>query len=322
MISLGRRPRRPLDHLADRGVLLSDLLALLFAQRVDVQEQRLLDLGRVEQVAQALRRHAGVVGQDDRRPQHRGVVRAGQDGPGVEALAAGELLRPRPLRVQRRDEAPAAHLGDDVGGHQARPQHLVSVQLGRPGPQRGRVVDAEAHPREPVAQGLDAHPHAPGDRLLSRERELLATAFAQLGERGGGELDPARRRLVALALGGQERERARQLGVGAGLDQTVHPQVVEGRRAGLGVGGRVDDPERGRGRVLGRPRRVGVERVALVEQGVEQALERLLHQPASGSRASSSSATVASKVGSARAVFTRSTRSIVALSSGIQPRKG
>ena len=46
---------------------------------------------------------------------------------------------------------------------------------------------------------------------------------------------------------------------------------------GLRVGRRVDDPERGRRRVLGRARRVGVQGVALVEQRAQELLERGIH---------------------------------------------
>ena len=71
----------------------------------------------------------------------------------------------------------------------------------------------------------------------------------------------------------------------AGLEHELHPRAVERvRRAGR-VDRRVDDPERRRRRVLGRARRVRVQRVALVEQRGEQALD-----------AHSSSRTVSSNV--------------------------
>ena len=64
---LRRAGRRASEHLPHRGVLSADLLPLPVAQRVDVQQQRLLDLGVVEQVAPALGGELGVVGQHDGR---------------------------------------------------------------------------------------------------------------------------------------------------------------------------------------------------------------------------------------------------------------
>ena len=78
-----------------------------------------------------------------------------------------------------------------------------------------------------------------------------------------------------------------------------------------GVRRRVDDAERSRSRVLRRTGCVRVERVALVEQG----LDELVH-------GSSSSATHASSVGSARFAFSRWSARSVCSRSAIQPVLG
>ena len=133
------------------------------------------------------------------------------------------------------------------------------------------------------------------------------------------ELEPPLDRPVALARGLQEADRRAHLGLGLGGEHAFEPQVVEGRRHALGVGGRVDDPERGRGRVLGRPGRVRVQRVALVEERGDQPLELLAHPQPSPSLASSSS-TTASKVGRPRSTLRRCSAASVRLSTGTQAR--
>ena len=79
------------------------------------------------------------------------------------------------------------------------------------------------------------------------------------------EVDPVR-------LPGHEAVHARREPLGPDRDALqLHP-LVRVRAAG-GVGGRVHDPERRRRRVLRRARRVGVELVALPEQGVDELVE-------------------------------------------------
>ena len=70
MMSSGVARDRALDHRAHRRVGLLELGALAVAERQHVQQQRLLDLGRVEQAAAALGRELRVVGQHDRRAEH------------------------------------------------------------------------------------------------------------------------------------------------------------------------------------------------------------------------------------------------------------
>ena len=92
---LRRRPRRALEHLPHRRVLRGRRLALLVREREHVDQQRLLDLGRVEQAALALGRDLRVVGEHDRGAEHRVVLRRGEHRPRVDLLAA---RRPRAAR--------------------------------------------------------------------------------------------------------------------------------------------------------------------------------------------------------------------------------
>jgi len=64
-----------LDHLLDgRIALLLDVGALTVAQRLDVENERLLDLRVVEEVAEALRGELGVLGKRDGCTEHGPVT--------------------------------------------------------------------------------------------------------------------------------------------------------------------------------------------------------------------------------------------------------
>ena len=260
---LGRGGRRPLDHRPHRGVLLGDRRPLAVAERLDVQQQRLLDLRRVEQVAAALGREPRMVGQHDGGAEHRVVLGAREHRPGVDALAAA---------VDRRAEAPAGRPHHDVGGEQA------GRERGGPRPPPGRRTRS-CCARRPA-------PRSPSTR--SRARPSSPSKSNGCGLTRLGELDPALDRLVALAAGLQEAHGGATRGAGP---SSAHSSRRWSKVAGLpaGVGRRVDDPERRRRGVLGGARRVGVERVALVEQRLHQLVEVRGHE-----RPSSSSATVSS----------------------------
>ena len=122
------------------GSLLGDLVALVVAEREHVQQQRLLDLGGVEQVAAALGRDLRVVGQDDRRAEHRVVGGRGEHREGVDVGARHDRRRGVLGRRDRRHEAPAggaAH--DDVRREQRAAQRRGAVE---PVGDLGRVVHA------------------------------------------------------------------------------------------------------------------------------------------------------------------------------------
>ena len=103
----------------------------------------------------------------------------------------------------------------------------------------------------------------PSSRTAASKPNSWCPAFrVEVRNTGRGYLDPALDSLVPLTFGLKEPDLPAQHRVARRLDDALHPQQVEGRVAALGVRGRVHDPERGRGRVLGRARRVGIERVA------------------------------------------------------------
>jgi hypothetical protein len=113
--------------------------ALAIAERVHVQEQRLLDLGAVEQAAAALGRDLRVVGEHDRGPEQDVVLRGREHRPCVHTRARA---------LQGRDEAPAPHAQDRVRGQQRPAQRAGAIQVaGRVGavldPKRDPLADVE-----------------------------------------------------------------------------------------------------------------------------------------------------------------------------------
>ena len=272
---LGGRRRRALDHLAHSGVLLRDLLALGVAQRVHVEQQRLLDLRVVEEIPPALRRELWMVGEHDRGAQHRVVLGGGEHRVGVQVLA--RLL-------QRGEEAPVVRTQHHVGGEQREHQRVR--------PPRARIghagVVVHRHRDQPAAVLALLHPHA---------RPAVKRRMVELGLARPGELDPAPLGLVTLARALEEQHLGPYLALT--LHHALDPQQRVAARVPVGVRRRVHDPE-GRGRrVLGRPRRVGVEGVALVEEGLHELLELPAH-PASVRAPESRSTIAASSVCSPR----------------------
>jgi hypothetical protein len=132
-----------LDHLLDDRVSGVDRGAFLVAQHLHVQQQRLFDLGRVEQAAQALGRKPRVVGEHDCGADDHVVVVRRQHRKGVDAVQAG---------VERRDEAAAERAQDRVRRDQRVAQCLGAVAQG--GDVR-QVLDAQ---RDALPVALEAHP--------------------------------------------------------------------------------------------------------------------------------------------------------------------
>ena len=85
----------------------------------------------------------------------------------------------------------------------------------------------------------------------------------------------AARRLVRSPPGSRKAPSPRAVSAARPRALQLHPRAVERVRAAGRVRGRVDDPERRRRRVLGRARRVRVQRVALVQQRVDELLQSL-----------------------------------------------
>ena len=107
----------------------------------------------------------------------------------------------------------------------------------------------------PHASSRGAHRHA--RRARSRRRPRSAAARPRGARRSAA----------------RKRTSARHLAVA--LDDALQLEVVVGAVERARVRGRVDDPERRRRGVLGRARRVRIERVALVEQRLDQLVHEL-----------------------------------------------
>ena len=266
--------------------------ALLVAERLHVQQERLLDLGVVEQVAAALGRELRVVGQHDRGAEHHVVGRRREHRPGVDAVAAarraGETKRPPATRSSGCVEIS---------------ERSSAAARSSPGVGLGAVLDAGTT-TQPAAARRAASTSSRGPNRQRRPTSKLARCPRSAAARRGG----ARR----WARGSAPRPSTSR----PALDDAAQVEVVEGRVEPGRVGGRVDDPERRRRGVLGRSRRVGVERVALVEQRVDQ----LAHESISRRRAAPRRTRRASAA--PRRAFSRcSARSVVSCS-GIQPLCG
>ena len=204
-----------------------------------MQQQRLLDLGRVEHAAAALGGELRVVGEHDRGAQHGVVGLRGEHGPGVDLRAA--------LRQQRRGEAPAVRAREQVGGEQAVAQRLGAVDV-RPGTS--------------VSLTTSIAIRSPSSSSRARPRTPPSSNATSPGS--GSSTVPARQRTVA----------AQETCLAPFLHAALHPHPVVRDGALARVLRRVDDPERRRRRVLGRLRRVGIELVALPHERVDERLER------------------------------------------------
>ena len=233
-----------------------------------MQQQRLLDLGRVEQAAAALGGDLRMVGQDDRGAEQHVVVGRGQHREGVDAAAAG-------ARVERRDEAPARDLQDRVGGEQRAAQGVAAVEPGAARacgsrPRRSSRLRPRCGGLAETRSRTSSGPSSP-----SKANDCSSSAAASASIAVAGSAAVRASAWWRVAAGDEEAHLGGHRAPGSALDQALDAQVVEGRRQRRGVGRRVGDAERRRRRVLGRARRVGVQRVALVEQRVDERLEQV-----------------------------------------------
>ena len=240
-------------------------VALAVAEREDVQQQRLLDLGAVEEVAAALGGELRVVGQHDRRAEQRVVGVGREHREGVDALARS------PCASSGETKRPPSSREDRVRGEQARAQRLGAVQA--LGHRRG-VVHAEHHAPAAVAEVVGRHPHAAVQRAVLEGLRRAASRPAR-ASRAPRRLEAPRHRLVASSPA-PCRKRTSPVSTASPSAGAMPCMRSWSKVLGvdLRVGRRVDDAERRRRRVLGRARRVRVERVALVQQRAEQLLER------------------------------------------------
>ena len=169
----------------------------------------------------------------------------------------------------------------------------------------GRVRDeVRGAQRRRAARPRDPAPRAPRSCCARTSRPAPARRRAASWRAGRGPARRRRRTRPSRRLRPRPAARRSPRGRRA-CPVTVSPgsstSCIRARSNVCGAAGRVDrrvdDPERRRRRVLGRVRRVRVERVALVEQRGEQALD-----------AHSSSRTVSSNVCSPRSALRRAER--------------
>ncbi len=175
-----------------------------------VEEERLLDLGVVEQVAQALGRHRG----DGRAARSRRPASRVSDGlastGNVLTLSHSATTAPAvPSRSSGETKRPGRGLDQHVGGDQAGAQRLRRASARPPAASVSRVVYAQSGPRGPVGlEQLRPQPDPALDRLVAVERERPADPGVDSSPRSvGGQLEPPLGRPVALARGLQEADR-------------------------------------------------------------------------------------------------------------------
>ena len=193
----------------------------------------------------ALGRDPRMIREEDRSGEQRGVVVAHEHGPGVDVLAAVRLERRdeaatrRPEHAMRRHERARKRLGPgEPVGNVCRFSHRQSRT--RAAVTRLGLGGEDGTPRSPSASNA-AHPVRPGGSAALRRPVALAGRLPEdAPPRSSPRVRPAQ--------------------------QALDLEVVEGRAARGRVRGRIDDSERGRGRVLRRARRVRVKRIALVEE--------------------------------------------------------
>ena len=145
---------------------------------------------------------------------------------------------------------PPANAQERMGRDQRMLERLGASAAG----ERRPVLDRQRRAAELRLHHLDVE----RDPAPQRRQLELADADAPLD------------RLVTLAARLEEPHLDLELGILA-ADEALQPEVVEA----VLVAGRIDDPERRRGRVLVRSGRVRVERVALVEQRVDELLDHV-----------------------------------------------
>src|SRR5919107_872515 len=159
---LRREGLAPLQDLTPPRVGGTHLLFLLVREVEDVEDEHLVDLGPVEQVAWALGRDLRIVVEDDRGREHSASIPllTNQHRPCLQVLAPLRRLRKLLRRVHERDEPPTLYSQGRVGRDESLPERTLSV-LAAPG---GRVGYPGRYPEGPFPHAFGPHLYRPAQR--------------------------------------------------------------------------------------------------------------------------------------------------------------
>src|ERR687889_2881965 len=124
---LRRERLTPLQYLPPPRVGSAHLLFLLVREVEDVEDEHLVDLGPVEQVAWALGRDLRIVVEDDRGREHSASIPllTNQHRPCLQVLAPLRRLRKLLRRVHERGESPALYSQGRVGRDEGLPERTL-----------------------------------------------------------------------------------------------------------------------------------------------------------------------------------------------------
>src|SRR5918997_2980054 len=149
---LRRKGLAPLQDLPSPRVGGAHLVFLLIREVEDVQDEHLVDLGPVEQVAGALGGDLGVVVEDDRGGEHRAPLPflSDQHRPRLQVLARLRGLSQLLRRVDQRDEPSSLHLQRRVGRDEGLLERALPI-LASP---RGGVGYPDRYPEDTPLQRL------------------------------------------------------------------------------------------------------------------------------------------------------------------------
>src|SRR5919107_5861490 len=156
---LRRERLTPLQYLPPPRVGGTHLFFLLVREVEYVQDEHLVDLGPVEQVAGALGSDLGVVVEDDRGREQRAPIPFFPDEhrPRLQVLAPLHSLLELLRRIYERDELPRSYFQGCVSRDEGLPERALPV-LATP---RGRVGYPDRFPEGSLRQGLGPYFYRP-----------------------------------------------------------------------------------------------------------------------------------------------------------------
>src|SRR5918997_220473 len=159
---LRREGLAPLQDLARPRIGGAHLFFLRVCEAEDVQDEQLVYLSPVEEVAGALGGDLGVVVEDYGGGEHLAPVPflPDQHGPRLDVLAPLRELPQLLRRVRERDELPFLYPQRRVGRDEGLPERALPVLA----PPRGGVGDPDRQPVHALPEWLGLHLHRPAQR--------------------------------------------------------------------------------------------------------------------------------------------------------------